>query len=115
MSTNTFKVKIFTLLQRFPCGPRSTCCGPIGQSKEEIENLKNTIEKELGYETVVVNLEDESVDRYPDIQRLLGSFGPMALPILTVNDEVVAMGNAAPDEAAVAIKEKLAQIDQGGG
>jgi hypothetical protein len=37
-------IKIFTMKQEFPCGPQSTCCGPVGQTEEEISELKNAIE-----------------------------------------------------------------------
>ena len=30
------KVKIFTVEQQFPCGQNASCCGPTGQSEQEI-------------------------------------------------------------------------------
>lgn len=44
MNDNESTVKIFTMKQEFPCGPRSTCCGPVGQTEEEISELENAIE-----------------------------------------------------------------------
>lgn len=107
MTANNKTVKIFMLPQQFPCGPQSTCCGPIGQTEEEIESLKTAIENELDLKTEVINVGNENeLKNYPHIVRLLQAFGAMALPILTLDDEVVSMGNPMPKEAVLAIKEK---------
>ena len=45
MSDKKKEVKIFTMEQQFPCGPKSSCCGPIGQSEQEVTSLKTAIEK----------------------------------------------------------------------
>ncbi|NPV71141.1 MAG: hypothetical protein HPY55_10945 [Firmicutes bacterium] len=43
MSTSSRTVRVFTMPQQFPCGPRSSCCGPIGQSEEEVNNIRSAI------------------------------------------------------------------------
>ncbi|MEN3187008.1 MAG: hypothetical protein ABDK94_10680 [Atribacterota bacterium] len=110
MTENNQTVRIFMMPQQFPCGPRSSCCGPIGQSEEEITNLKNAIEKELGFKTEVVNvIQDKDLKNHSGVVRLIQSFGAMVLPIITIgdDDEVVSMGVPTPAEAISAIKEKI--------
>ncbi len=107
-------LKIFMMPQEFPCGEQSSCCGPIGQSKEEIQSLKNSIEEELGYEVEVLNVKNEDdVKDYPRIVQLLQSLGPNALPILKLEDEVVSMGNPTPEKAIAAIREKTEKKESG--
>jgi len=108
---NDKTLRIFMLPQNFPCGPRSSCCGPIGQSEEEIKNLKNSIQEELGYGVEVLDVTNhDAIRNYYQVVQLLSSFGPMALPIITLGDEVVSMGNPAPEEAIAAIREKANQV-----
>ena len=100
-------LKIFMLPQEFPCGEQSSCCGPIGQSEEEIQSLKSSIERELGYEIEVLNVKNEDdVKNYPRIVQLLHSLGPAGLPIIALEDEVVSMGNSKTEEVLAAIQEK---------
>ena len=107
-------LKIFMMPQEFPCGEQSSCCGPTGQSEEEIQNLKNSIEEELGYEVEVLNVKNEDdVKNYPRIVQLLQSLGPAALPILKLEDEVVSMGNPTPEKAIAAIREKTEKKEIG--
>jgi len=107
-------LKIFMRPQEFPCGEQSSCCGPIGQSEEEIQNLKNSIEEELGYEVELLNVKNEDdVKDYPQIVQLLHSLGPNALPILMMEDEVVSMGNPTPEKAIAAIREKIEKKEIG--
>jgi hypothetical protein len=97
--------------QQFPCGPDSACCGPIGQTEEEVQNLKNVLEKELACHAEVLNVTKgaDMKDHLP-IVRLFRSFGPMALPIIALDGEVVSMGIPTPGEAVLAVKEKMNQI-----
>jgi len=111
MSTNNKNVKIFMIPQQFPCGPQSTCCGPIGQTEEEIQSLKNAIEREIKCNVEVVNVMNEKeMRRHLEILQLIRSLGLMALPIITIDDEVVSMGNPKPEEAISAIREKINQL-----
>ena len=104
-------LRIFMLPQEFPCGEQSSCCGPIGQSEEEIESLKSTIENQLDYKVEVLNVkDDDAMKNYPQVVKLVGSLGPTALPILALRDEVVSMAEIAPEKAIAAIREK---VDQG--
>lgn len=108
MSKNGNNVRIFSMPLQYPCGPNSACCGPIGQSDEELQKLKSTIEKETGLSVEIVNAMDGKVMKnYLSVVRLLRSFGVNSLPIITLGDEVVSMGSPLPEEAVSAIKEKM--------
>ena len=108
MSTNNKTVRIFTMPQEFPCGPQSSCCGSIGQSEDEIKNLRETINKELNCPVDVLNVMDKNqMKNHSAVVRLVNSFGPKALPIIALDDEVVSMGNPTPDEAITVLKEKI--------
>lgn len=107
---NNKLLRIFMMPQEFPCGEQSSCCGPIGQSEEEIENLKNSIESQMGYEVEVLNVKnDDDMRNHPQIVKLVRSLGPAALPTLALGDEVVSMGELAPEKAVAAIQEKVHQ------
>jgi hypothetical protein len=111
MSSNTTNVKIFIMPQQFPCGPEATCCGPIGQPEQEIQKLKSAIEKEIGPWVEVLDVTDEhAMERHPQIAQLFSSLGMKALPIITINEETVSMGNPSPGEAVSGIREKMNQM-----
>jgi len=107
MNKNSKLVKIFTMEQQFPCGPKSSCCGPIGQSKEEVAALKNAIEK-LGVDVEVLYIQDmENLEDHPHVFKLLRTFGPMVIPLITVGNEIACMGNSDISEMVSAVKAKL--------
>ena len=100
-------VKIFTMEQQFPCGPQSSCCGPIGQSEEEIISLKNGIEK-LGIDVEICDIRKmKNLQENPQVFKLFRTFGPQAIPVITVGDEVACMGQSETNEIISAIKGKL--------
>ena len=100
-------VRIFTFPLQFPCGENSSCCGPIGQSDEDVKKLSDAI-GDLDIEVESHNImEDGFAGRFPFIDNLLGSFGPGIVPILAIGEEVVSMGAPTPEEAVQAVKEKL--------
>lgn len=107
MNKNGKVVKIFTAPLQFPCGPNSSCCGPIGQSDDDVKKLSNAI-RNLGVAVEVHNImEDGFAQAFPSVATLLGSFGPGIVPILAIGDEVISMGTPTPEEAVQAVKEKL--------
>ena len=108
MERNNKKVaKIFTLEQHFPCGPKSSCCGPVGQSEQEVAALKSAIE-ELGLEVEVYDLQKmKNLQDNPQIFKLFRTFGPKAIPVITVGDEVASMGQSEINEIISALKSKL--------
>ncbi len=106
MSGNTKTAKIYMMPIEYPCGPQSSCCGPIGQSDEMIQGLRNAIEKELNLTVEVINVRRIKISDVPVI-RLLKTFGPMALPIIALNSKIVSMGTLTPEQAIQVIKENL--------
>lgn len=111
METSNKTVRIFMLPQQFPCGPQSSCCGPIGQTEEEVRNLKTTIEKELDTRVEVLNvMMGKDMRNHLQILRLVRSFGSMAFPIIALGDDIVSMGNPTLEQAVSVIREKMNQI-----
>lgn len=108
MEKNNKKIaKIFTLEQQFPCGPNSSCCGPIGQSEQEVFTLKNAIEK-LGFDVEVYDIQRmKNLQENPQVFKLFRTFGPQAIPVITVGNEVACMGQSEINETISAIKSKL--------
>lgn len=103
-------VRIFMMPQDFPCGPQSSCCGPIGQSEEDIENLKGSIEEGLGYEVEILDvMNHDAIKNYDQVVELLSYFGPMALPVIALGNDVVSTGSPTPEMAVAAIREKANQ------
>lgn len=112
MSQNSKVVRIFTMPLQFPCGPQAACCGPLGQSDEDIQNLKESIEKELSVGVEVKNVaKGEDMRDYRQISGLFRSLGSMSLPIIAIEDEVVSMGNPTPEEAVTTLREKIKELE----
>ena len=103
-------VRIYTAPLQFPCGPGTTCCS-VGQSEEYVKALVSAMEG-LGVSVKVHNVEedgDELFARFPSAGEMLKEFGPGITPILSLNDEVVAMGVSTPEDALTVLSEKLRQ------
>ncbi|MBE3093208.1 MAG: hypothetical protein IMZ60_01070 [Actinobacteria bacterium] len=93
MQNNGKSIKIYTMPQEFPCGPQGSCCGPIGQSEEEVLSLKSDIEKNLDVTVEILDIKKtRDWEQHPQILKLLQSFGLGALPIIAVGDEVACVG-----------------------
>ena len=100
-------VGIFTIPQEFPCEEESSCCGPVGQTEEEIAVLKAALE-ELGVEVEVHNVKERDLpEKHPNVSKLLRTFGMGAVPLLAIDEEVVGMGAASVEEAVRTVEEKL--------
>lgn len=98
--------KIFTLEQQFPCGLESSCCGPIGQSEQEVMSLKNAIEK-IGLEVKIYDVQKiKNLQENPQVYKLFRTFGPQAIPVITVDNEVACMGRSDISDTISAIKSK---------
>jgi len=109
MKNNSKSIKIFTMKQEFPCGPQASCCGPVGQSEEEVTSLKDDIEKNLDVAVEIVDIKKtKNWRQHPQILKLLQSFGLGATPIIAVGDEVVCIGQAYDiNEILFEIRKKL--------
>lgn len=104
---NKKTVKIFTMEQQFPCGPKSNCCGPLGQSEQEVRVLKNAVEK-IGASVEIHDIQKiKNLQDNPQVFKLFRTFGPQAIPIITVDKDVACMGQSDVDEIVSAVKSKL--------
>jgi len=73
-----------------------------------VRALRETIERELGCKVETRNiLEEQDMSDSLPIRHLIGSFGPMCLPILTVEGEVVSLGSPTPELAVSALRPKI--------
>ena len=101
------KVRIFIMKQQFPCGPKASCCGPIGQSEEEVTLLKKAIEK-LEFDVKIYDIQKiKNLHENQQVFNLFSNYGPRVIPVITVGDEVVSMGQTEINEIILAIKSKL--------
>ncbi len=108
MSNEKQNVQIFMAPQEFPCGPKSSCCGPVGQSIEEIQRLKTAIEQETGCLVELFSVKDnEDMKNHTHILQLVASLGAKATPVIALNGEVVLMGNPNPEQVVSEIKKKV--------
>lgn len=101
---------IYYLPLAFPCGEGSSCCGPVGQSDEQIQSYVAALRAALG----PVEVHTIDVTRPLDLSRdraalkLLDSFGAMALPIFALDGEVLSMGPPSMSEVIHMLKARLA-------
>ena len=101
------KVKIFTVEQQFPCGQNASCCGPTGQSEQQIGEIKSAITK-LGLDVEVFDLKKmKNPKESPQATKLFSTFGAQVTPLITVGDEVVSMGQSEIKDVISAVKSKL--------
>ena len=95
MNENSKTIRIFTMPQEMPCGPASGCCGPIGQTEEEIEQLRWGLEHTVpGARVEVINIRQDKLNANRDLAALkvIHAFGAMALPVLAVDGQVISIG-----------------------
>ncbi len=107
MSQNGQTVGVFTMPKESPGGEGSTCCGSVGQTEEEIAELRAALEG-LGFDVEVHDVKKPDViQKHPNVLKLLRTFGMGAVPILAVEDKIVGMAFPSPEEAVKAVKENL--------
>ena len=101
------KVKIFTVEQQFPCGQNATCCGPVGQSEQQIAEIKSAITK-LGLDVELFDLKKMSnLNENLQVAKLFSTFGAQVTPLITVGDEVISIGQSEIKDVISAVKSKL--------
>ncbi|MBE7557754.1 hypothetical protein HS125_01890 [bacterium] len=99
--------------QSFPCGENSSCCGPTGQSPEELAQYQSALEKAFpSVKVELINVDKASggrlnLNRDAAAIKLLNSFGPAACPIIAVGGEVVSIGPPVLEELTALLGEKL--------
>ncbi len=111
------KVRIYTMPQEMPCGPASSCCGPIGQTDEEIVQLRGGLEQMVpGVSVEVVNIRQQKLNLQRDAAALkvIQAFGPVALPVLVVDGQVVSLGAPKLPELAAKLKAMFAAANTPG-
>lgn len=110
MDTVSAVIRVYYAPQTFPCGQQSTCCGPMGQSKEELERYKVSLEKE--FPGAHVRFIDASQQLDPKLDaaalNLIFAFGDSACPLFAVGEEIVSMGPPELSELAGIIRGKMA-------
>ncbi len=109
MSDTNSTIRLYYLPQSFPCGPQSSCCGPVGQSEEELREYIAQLESKLPgtrVQTIDVSKKLSLASDLPAI-KLINTFGAMACPIFTVDGEVVSMGPASLPELIETLRAKL--------
>lgn len=100
-------INIFTMPQEFPCGAGSSCCGPIGQTDEEVQTLKQGLEKELSVPVQTFNVKNGTdMKAHRQILAVLRSFGWGVLPIIAIGEEVVSLGMPTVEQAVEAVRKK---------
>ena len=100
-------VKIFMLPQQNPCGPGSTCCGPVGQTDDEMTRLKKGIEHSMGCNVEIFDASNgQDMKKNRAMLRTIQSLGFRALPLIVIDDDVICMGTTEPKEAVRAINRK---------
>lgn len=114
MSEESRNLRIYTMPQEMPCGPASTCCGPIGQTEQEIEQLRRELAQVApGVRIEVVNIRQEKlrVPRDAAVLKVIQTFGPVALPVLALDGQVVSIGPPQVSELVPALQAKLSASD----
>lgn len=102
-------IRLYYQPQTFPCGPNSSCCGPVGQSEEELQDYRRALEQAVpGVEVELVDVSQRlNMGRDLPVIKLLNSFGVAACPIFTVHNEVVSIGPPVMDELIAMVREKV--------
>lgn len=99
MDKNNRVLKIFTLPQQFPCGPSSSCCGPIGLTEEEVDSLVSTVRKVFAGEIIVLNLIEKNVrENNKQVISLVASLGWGCLPIISLDSKIVSVGKPSSEQ-----------------
>ncbi len=92
-------LKIFTIEQQTPCGPGSSCCGPIGLTKEELDGIVNSVKKVFTGNIQIFDFMDKEVQKkHRDILSMVISFGWGALPIISIDEKVISIGRPNSEE-----------------
>lgn len=92
-------IKIFTVPQQFPCGPKSSCCGPIGLTEDEVNSLVNTVKKLFSGEIKVFNLMEKEIQKNNrETVSLVSSLGWGCLPIISLDSKIVSVGKPSSDK-----------------
>lgn len=101
------KIRFFTILPYCPGSDNPDCCSPPGLSQDEVSVLVKAMESQ-GWLVEVSDIRDiRAVDAFPEAVQLFKEHRYNALPIITLDAEIVAYG--IPDERFIitSIKNRL--------
>lgn len=109
MSETNSIIRLYYLPQSYPCGPQSACCGPVGQSDEELRDYMIQLESSLpGIKVQTIDMSQKlNLGRDLPAVKLLNTFGGAACPIFMVDREVVSMGPPSIPELIELVRAKL--------
>jgi len=109
MNDATTRILLYYAPLSFPCGAQSTCCGPVGQTEDELRGY--VAELSRSFPDVPVTLIDTSqklrLPRDGAALKLISSFGRSVCPIFAVNGDVISMGPPAMPELLALLRDKL--------
>lgn len=99
MDKNDKVLKIFTVPQQFPCGPQSSCCGPIGLTEEEVNSLVKSVKKVFDGDIEVFNLLEPQIQKNNrEVVSLVSSLGWGCLPIISLDSKIISVGKPSSDK-----------------
>ena len=103
-------VRLYYQPQSFPCGPNSSCCGPVGQAEWQVLEYSAYLEQQVpGVKVEVVDASQRlKLGRDLPAIKLLKTFGAAACPIFAMNSEVISIGPPVMDELVALVKERIA-------
>ena len=102
------KINIFMTAIQYPCGEGSSCCGPVGQKFEEIIELKNAIAEKFGCDVDIYDIKAENdVKSFTQVNKMIHGFGVGALPIVTIENEVISIGSMKKEDIIKLLSEKI--------
>lgn len=110
MNESSKTIRVYTMPQEMPCGPASSCCGPIGQTEEEIEQMRWGLENSVpGARVEIINIRQYkfSVQRDQAALKVIQTFGAAALPVLALDGEVVSIGPPNVPELVAKLQAKM--------
>lgn len=100
-------INIFMTAIQYPCGEGSSCCGPVGQKGEEIDELRNAIEEQFGCAVEVKDIKNiDNLKGQKAVSKLINRLGLGVLPIITLNNEVVSMGTMDMKTITIQLKKE---------
>ncbi len=102
-------VRLYYAPLSFPCGPQSSCCGPTGQSEEDLSAWVDALKRSIpGLQVETIDATGQlDPQRDQAVMTLLNSFGAVACPIIAVDGEIVSMGPPVLDELIPMVKSSL--------
>ena len=102
-------IRLYYVPQSFPCGPQSSCCGPVGQSEEDLRGYQTQLEARVpGVQVQTIDV-TQKLNMSLDLpaSKLINSFGWAACPIFTLAGEVISLGPPSVAELIELVKTKL--------